>query len=98
MNALTRPFAMFFYEPIIQLFGLYMAFSYGLLYRELFTDLVPSSDMLTDAVCVSSRSVPDDITIHIRRGVPSASRARRVELSRLRCRVDGRVTNQCPHA
>ncbi|KII86228.1 hypothetical protein PLICRDRAFT_114364 [Plicaturopsis crispa FD-325 SS-3] len=40
LNALTRPFAMFFYEPIIQLFGLYMAFSYGLLY--LFLTTLPS--------------------------------------------------------
>ena len=31
-NALTRPFAMFAREPIIQLLGLYMAFVYGLLY------------------------------------------------------------------
>lgn len=33
-RALTRPFAMIFYEHIIQLLGLYMAFIYGLVYRQ----------------------------------------------------------------
>ena len=33
-KALVRPFAMFATEPIIQLFGLYMAFIYGTIYRK----------------------------------------------------------------
>lgn len=32
-RALTRPFQIFFKETIIQVFGIYMAFIYGLLYR-----------------------------------------------------------------
>ncbi|KAL4244382.1 MFS transporter superfamily protein [Abortiporus biennis] len=39
-KALTRPFQLFYYEPIIQLLGLYMAFIYGLLY--LFLTTMPS--------------------------------------------------------
>ncbi|KAI0703412.1 MFS polyamine transporter [Cytidiella melzeri] len=39
-KALTRPFQLFFREPIIQLLGLYMAFVYGLLY--LFLTTIPS--------------------------------------------------------
>lgn len=35
MKALTRPFSMFYHEHIIQLLGLYMAFIYGVMYREL---------------------------------------------------------------
>jgi hypothetical protein len=31
-KALLRPFALFAYEPIMQLLGIYMAFVYGLLY------------------------------------------------------------------
>lgn len=31
-KALSRPFKMFIYEPIVQLLGVYMAFVYGLLY------------------------------------------------------------------
>ncbi|KAJ7606551.1 MFS polyamine transporter [Mycena polygramma] len=30
--ALTRPFVLFYYEPIVQLLGIYMAFIYGLFY------------------------------------------------------------------
>ena len=33
-KALIRPFAMFAYEPIVQLFGIYMAFVYGVTYCE----------------------------------------------------------------
>ena len=33
VKALFRPFSLFIREPIIQLFGVYMAFVYGLLYR-----------------------------------------------------------------
>ena len=33
-KSLIRPFALFYYEPIVQLLGVYMAFIYGLLYRE----------------------------------------------------------------
>jgi hypothetical protein len=40
-NALTRPFAIFLYEPIIQLLGVYMAFIYGIFYRAL--DMLPDS-------------------------------------------------------
>ncbi|KIJ49828.1 hypothetical protein M422DRAFT_27552 [Sphaerobolus stellatus SS14] len=36
-KALTRPFVMFYYEPIIQLLGIYMAFIYGLIYLVLVT-------------------------------------------------------------
>lgn len=36
-KALTRPFIMFAHEPIIQLFGLYMAFIYGVIYLVLTT-------------------------------------------------------------
>src|SRR5258707_1271945 len=32
LNALVRPFKLWFSEPIVQLFGLYMAFVYGLFY------------------------------------------------------------------
>ncbi|KAH8102278.1 MFS polyamine transporter [Cristinia sonorae] len=39
-KALLRPFALFIYEPIIQLFGLYLAFVYGVLY--LFLTTIPS--------------------------------------------------------
>ncbi|KAI0051540.1 MFS polyamine transporter [Auriscalpium vulgare] len=39
-KALIRPFALFIYEPIIQVLGLYMAFVYGLLY--LFITTIPS--------------------------------------------------------
>ncbi|KAK7689627.1 hypothetical protein QCA50_007420 [Cerrena zonata] len=39
-KALTRPFALFIREPIIQLLGVYMAFIYGLLY--LFLTTIPS--------------------------------------------------------
>ncbi|KAI0309817.1 major facilitator superfamily domain-containing protein [Amylostereum chailletii] len=38
-KALVRPFALFVYEPIIQLLGVYMAFIYGLLY--LFITTIP---------------------------------------------------------
>ncbi|KAJ7737217.1 hypothetical protein B0H14DRAFT_2408198 [Mycena olivaceomarginata] len=30
--ALTRPFAIFYHEPIVQLLGAYMAFVYGIFY------------------------------------------------------------------
>ena len=33
-KALVRPFKLFYSEPIVQLLGAYMAFVYGLLYRE----------------------------------------------------------------
>ena len=33
-RALVRPFKLFYSEPIVQLLGAYMAFVYGLLYRE----------------------------------------------------------------
>ena len=32
-KALFRPFVLFAHEPILQLFGAYMALVYGLLYR-----------------------------------------------------------------
>lgn len=32
-KALTRPFAIFAHEPIIQVLGVYMAFVYGVFYR-----------------------------------------------------------------
>lgn len=35
-KALTRPFALFFREPIMQLLGVYMAYLYGILYRKSF--------------------------------------------------------------
>jgi len=38
-KALTRPFILFFHEPIIQLLGLYMAFVYGIMY--LFLTTIP---------------------------------------------------------
>ncbi|GBE84877.1 MFS polyamine transporter [Sparassis latifolia] len=38
-KALVRPFALFFREPIIQLFGIYMAFVYGVMY--LFLTTIP---------------------------------------------------------
>lgn len=34
LHALVRPFALFAYEPIVQLMGVYMAFVYGIFYRE----------------------------------------------------------------
>lgn len=34
LHALVRPFALFVYEPIVQLMGVYMAFVYGIFYRE----------------------------------------------------------------
>ncbi|KAJ3478756.1 hypothetical protein NLI96_g9543 [Meripilus lineatus] len=39
-KALVRPFKLFYYEPIVQVLGLYMAFIYGLLY--LFLTTMPS--------------------------------------------------------
>ena len=36
-KALVRPFKLFFLEPIIQLFGAYMAFVYGVMYLFLTT-------------------------------------------------------------
>ena len=39
-KALGRPFKLFFYERIVQLLGLYMAFLYGLLYR-MHTEYLP---------------------------------------------------------
>ncbi|TFK47476.1 MFS general substrate transporter [Heliocybe sulcata] len=39
-KSLTRPFVLFYYEPIIQLLGIYMAFIYGLMY--LFLTTIPS--------------------------------------------------------
>lgn len=39
-KSLVRPFKLFFYEPIVQLLGVYMAFVYGLLY--LFLTTIPS--------------------------------------------------------
>ncbi|KAI0636206.1 MFS polyamine transporter [Trametes polyzona] len=39
-KALTRPFVLFFREPIVQLLGIYMAFVYGTLY--LFLTTIPS--------------------------------------------------------
>lgn len=33
-KSLIRPFALFAREPIIQLLGVYMAYLYGLMYRE----------------------------------------------------------------
>lgn len=33
-KSLVRPFALFVQEPIIQLLGAYMAYLYGLMYRE----------------------------------------------------------------
>ncbi|KAG1731353.1 major facilitator superfamily domain-containing protein [Suillus paluster] len=43
-KALIRPFALFFREPIVQLLGVYMAFLYGILYRNLsvFLTTMPS--------------------------------------------------------
>jgi hypothetical protein len=38
-NALTRPFFIFATEPIVQLLGLYMALTYGLLYCEATTSI-----------------------------------------------------------
>ena len=32
-NALSRPFVLFMYEPIMQLLGIYMALLYGIFYR-----------------------------------------------------------------
>ncbi|KAF8836362.1 MFS polyamine transporter [Paxillus ammoniavirescens] len=39
-KALVRPFVLFYYEPIVQLLGLYMAYLYGTLY--LFLTTIPS--------------------------------------------------------
>jgi hypothetical protein len=39
IKALTRPFKLFFTEPIIQLFGIYMAFIYGLMYRKYYSSI-----------------------------------------------------------
>lgn len=36
-RALIRPFSLFYHEHIIQLMGLYMGFTYGLFYRELYS-------------------------------------------------------------
>ena len=36
-KALVRPFKLFFSEPIVQLFGAYMAFVYGTMYREYYS-------------------------------------------------------------
>lgn len=52
-KALTRPFALFAHEPIIQLLGLYMAFIYGTLYSKL---LIQRPRSLTDAT--HPRSLP----------------------------------------
>ena len=38
-KALVRPFKLFYCEPIVQLLGAYMAFVYGLLYREYNTSI-----------------------------------------------------------
>ena len=36
IKSLVRPFELFAQEPIIQLLGVYMAYLYGVLYREWF--------------------------------------------------------------
>lgn len=40
LHALVRPFALFIYEPIVQLLGVYMAFVYGIFY--LYLTVIPS--------------------------------------------------------
>ncbi|KAL1733727.1 major facilitator superfamily domain-containing protein [Schizophyllum commune] len=40
LHALVRPFALFAYEPIVQLMGVYMAFVYGIFY--LYLTIIPS--------------------------------------------------------
>jgi hypothetical protein len=35
-KSLSRPFALFVHEPIVQLLGVYMAYLYGTLYRKAF--------------------------------------------------------------
>jgi hypothetical protein len=41
MTALTRPFVLFYNEPIVQVLGIYMAFIYGLYYRECWARILP---------------------------------------------------------
>lgn len=52
-RSLFRPFALFVQEPIIQLFGLYMAFVYGITYRKLFVSRWSSYEPKLIASCLS---------------------------------------------
>lgn len=47
--ALTRPFRLFATEPIVQLLGAYMAFVYGLLYRQFFFTFPSSSHLIPNS-------------------------------------------------
>lgn len=42
LKSLTRPFMLFFSEPILQVLGIYMAFIYGVFYRTSLFLLCPS--------------------------------------------------------
>lgn len=91
-KALVRPFKLFFSEPIVQLLGVYMAFVYGLLYRECdFSCAVYGFSVLTN------RSLLDDDPIYFRGRVPPTRRHCGTTLHRSRRRVDGCIADQCAH-
>ena len=45
VRSLVRPFVLFAQEPIIQLFGVYLAFVYGVIYREFRGSPAPRCDV-----------------------------------------------------
>lgn len=84
-KSLVRPFKLFFYEPIVQLLGVYMAFVYGLLYRKQNYQLLRHR-----GADIGSRSLPDDHPVNLRGRVRAASRLRWPTLHRV-----GRWLDRC---
>lgn len=87
-KSLVRPFKLFFYEPIVQLLGVYMAFVYGLLYRK-------QNDQLLchRGADIGSCSLPDDHSVDFRGRIWATSRLCRPQLHRAGRRLDRCLAN-----
>lgn len=90
-RALVRPLRLFVFEPIVQLLGLYMAFIYGVFYRESTSETF--GRLLTPH---SASSVLDHNTSDFRQHIPSAPRDRGAELHRPRHRPYTLLPGQRP--
>jgi hypothetical protein len=69
-KALTRAAALFYYERIIQLMGIYMGFTYGLLYSQFLSALlVVSTHRTIDAVFLTTMSTMYENVYHESSGI-----------------------------
>ena len=90
-KALVRPFALFAYEPIVQLLGVYMAFVYGVMYREY------SLNTHSQQRLIIPDSVPYHDAYHLWSNIPRKAGHRGTTLLSTRRGTDWRITVECTY-